>query len=467
MGASYPYLQKDRLLASDLNLDLELSPGTVPPKSAHSNARIYKQWVDTSAAPATLRMCVVPVASPTYVAAEWASVFSINTSTKRVAFLGDVAALASYLPLTGGTLTGPLLLSGNATSGLNPVPLQQLNSSLGGYLPLSGGTLSGALTVSSGNLTVSSGTISGANISTGGTVTGGNVVSSNIFQTNVANAAAFYAPNGGFDGSTTQVNSASSTALYAPNGGVWAQSGYMNGNFQAAGLITTGTLHVTSNGNVDGNLQVNGTLASGGAASFGNGVTTTSFHATGAGNIDGGLTTAALHATGAGTIDGGLTVSNSLNVASGSLFCADYHCSGATRSNTFLSDSNSYPTSDNNCASGLPGAAWGNVYSYAFDTLSDAKLKTDINEVSPIDCLELVRRVQPKSYRHLKGTDTETQHWGFIAQDVGAAMRELGHEFGAHRVEGDREMLAYNELVAVLWGAVVELADKVKTLAEI
>lgn len=35
-----------------------------------------------------------------------------------------------YLPLAGGTLTGPLVLSGNATAPLNPVSLQQLDTAL-------------------------------------------------------------------------------------------------------------------------------------------------------------------------------------------------------------------------------------------------------------------------------------------------------------------------------------------------
>lgn len=34
----------------------------------------------------------------------------------------------SYVPLAGGTMTGLLVLSGNATANLNPVPLQQVNS---------------------------------------------------------------------------------------------------------------------------------------------------------------------------------------------------------------------------------------------------------------------------------------------------------------------------------------------------
>jgi hypothetical protein len=56
---------------------------------------------------------------------------------------------ASFLLLAGGTMTGPIVLSGNATAPLNPVTLQQLTNTTTGYLPLAGGTLAGP-----GNLTV-------------------------------------------------------------------------------------------------------------------------------------------------------------------------------------------------------------------------------------------------------------------------------------------------------------------------
>jgi hypothetical protein len=54
-----------------------------------------------------------------------------------------------FLALTGGTMTGDIVLKGNATANLNPVPLQQLNStiaplattaSLGAYQPRAGVT---------------------------------------------------------------------------------------------------------------------------------------------------------------------------------------------------------------------------------------------------------------------------------------------------------------------------------------
>lgn len=58
-------------------------------------------------------------------------------------------ATDTFLPLTGGTLTGPLILFEDAVDPLEAVPLQQLDAevtaAVSGYLPLSGGTLTGNL----------------------------------------------------------------------------------------------------------------------------------------------------------------------------------------------------------------------------------------------------------------------------------------------------------------------------------
>jgi hypothetical protein len=48
---------------------------------------------------------------------------------------------SGYLALAGGTMTGPMTLSGNASAALQPVAYQQLTAAPGGYLPLAGGTL--------------------------------------------------------------------------------------------------------------------------------------------------------------------------------------------------------------------------------------------------------------------------------------------------------------------------------------
>lgn len=56
----------------------------------------------------------------------------------------------TVLPLAGGILTGALTLAANAATALQPVPLQQLNSSLASYVPLSGNvTVTGPLTMGS------------------------------------------------------------------------------------------------------------------------------------------------------------------------------------------------------------------------------------------------------------------------------------------------------------------------------
>lgn len=51
----------------------------------------------------------------------------------------------NYLPITGGTLTGDLILKGDPTSLLMPATKQYVDNKFGNYLPLSGGTLTGVL----------------------------------------------------------------------------------------------------------------------------------------------------------------------------------------------------------------------------------------------------------------------------------------------------------------------------------
>lgn len=83
---------------------------------------------------------------------------------------------AEFLPLSGGTLTGPLTLHDFATSDLEAVPYQQLESVVSNYLPLTGGTLTGGLIVSTGSVTVSNDNISARNLQLTGD---GNISSSN------------------------------------------------------------------------------------------------------------------------------------------------------------------------------------------------------------------------------------------------------------------------------------------------
>ena len=90
-----------------------------------------------------------------------------------------LAAGGGYLPLTGGTLTGPLILDADPLVALGAATRQYVDSHppLGGpYLPLSGGTLanltvSGATTLN-GATTAANLTVSGATSLSGLTVTG-------------------------------------------------------------------------------------------------------------------------------------------------------------------------------------------------------------------------------------------------------------------------------------------------------
>src|SRR5262245_53297514 len=151
------------------------------------------------------------------------------------------------LPLAGGTMTGPIVLAGNATANLNPVPLQQLNSRLALYLPLTGGALSGSLSVT--GTMVATGLVQGNPInSTGDLTAGGNIGTNNVVYAGAVQSGAFYG-NPTFTGSIT-VNGNIST----PNG-------------VYAGLVQTGTLSgsVTCTGNmtVNGNFSTPNTVFAG------------------------------------------------------------------------------------------------------------------------------------------------------------------------------------------------------------
>lgn len=122
-----------------------------------------------------------------------------------------------------------------------------------------------------------------------------------------------------------------------------------------------------------------------------------------------------------------------------------------------------YPFTDGAFVCGYGSAAWSSVGSYAYYTSSDIRVKEDI-EALP-DCLDLVRTITPQRYKFNNAPehDRDRVHWGFMAQDVAAAMQDAGHDFGGHQVADDEaqsQSLAYDSLVAVLWKACQEMADR-------
>jgi len=137
-----------------------------------------------------------------------------------------------------------------------------------------------------------------------------------------------------------------------------------------------------------------------------------------------------------------------------------YH---STAGNRFgFNDTIFAPLANNACKCGVNGFAWNEVWSYAYQTASDRRQKTDFRDLP--NCLDLVRTIVPQRFRWNHGIDRKREHWGFIAQDVEAAMEEAGHEFGGHSVTNGRHALNTNEMTAVLWQAVRELAAEVAAL---
>jgi len=120
------------------------------------------------------------------------------------------------------------------------------------------------------------------------------------------------------------------------------------------------------------------------------------------------------------------------------------------------------PITDNTWFCGTAGLAWSNVNSYGYTTSSDRKYKKEIGNLP--NCLDLVNKLRPQKYKLNDETDEVAEHYGFVAQDLEAAMGESGHKFGAFVPNEDGHGIAYNELVAVLWKACQEMSSRIETL---
>ncbi|HEY6258346.1 MAG TPA: hypothetical protein VIY51_21390, partial [Xanthobacteraceae bacterium] len=146
-------------------------------------------------------------------------------------------AITGYLPLTGGTLSGPLVLG----AGVPTVAAQAANKQyVDGFLPLTGGTLSGDLFTAGG--LQAAGSVNGLNGSIGGvTLAGGSVDAPGSVTT-----GSLVAPNG--------INAGASTLS-----GVTLSAG----NIDAAGSLTISSIAAPSGVNA-GNSTIGGVTLSGG-----------------------------------------------------------------------------------------------------------------------------------------------------------------------------------------------------------
>jgi Chaperone of endosialidase len=289
----------------------------------------------------------------------------------------------------------------------------------------------------------------GAVAKTGDTMTGPLTVPNIVYSANPAHSFAFSwdgtnthvvvdGVDFGIIGDIASVSAGNGLAGGGTSGNVTlAMSGSYSGNFTASGTVQAQYLNSTGDGNIAGflntgnlgvynNAQVNGSI-----------------------NCNGNVTGAYVHSNGDLLVDGTLRINYLFGAAPGSGVAFTSHL---------------FPQVDGGVYCGLAAWAWAGVESYAYITKSDPALKRDIEPVPP-GCLGLVNAITPKTYKLNLEADHDKTHWGFIAPEIGEAMQHAGLEFGGVRTDGDApSSLAYNELIAVLWGAVQELTARVKAL---
>jgi hypothetical protein len=129
--------------------------------------------------------------------------------------------------------------------------------------------------------------------------------------------------------------------------------------------------------------------------------------------------------------------------------------------------SHCYPRSQGGCYSGLGGNSWAACYSYAYPGPSGRAMKTDIEDAPP-GALAHVAALRVVNYRWREAVrpisdDAQRVHRGFIADEAAAI---LGRNFGGYYNTEGGERLDKTEMVCVLWQAVQELAAEVAALRE-
>jgi hypothetical protein len=228
------------------------------------------------------------------------------------------------------------------------------------------------------------------------------------------------------------------------------------GNF-SGDVTTSGAFHAAAGTtSTFGVVSATGDMTSGGALHAGSGSTSTfaNLSATGTLGVTGNTTINGALQVGSGRCIGGWEID-------GKLYCLG-GVQGDAAGNLFF-DCHILPEIDNRyvCGGGSYAYYWNNVGAYSFYTASDRRLKQDIGPV-PDDCLTLVKAIEPQRFRIIGSPpELDRVHWGFIAQQVGEAMTAAGQEFGGRIIspQTGRESLSYNDLLALLWRAVQQLAD--------
>lgn len=434
-------------------------------------------------------------------------------------WVGNNSTTPMYLPLTGGSLSGPG------------------NLSVGGTLSVTGATTLNALTATT---VVTTGTITaGGSLSVTGNVSASNALYVNgIYWNN--NGSGMHTPwniytdggiifgglewssNGGwvYTGSPVHianqltvdswVNSANFASGGAPGSNMGIGVGAQGGNLGTLTIFANNTQHqgsiqVSNNGGIsidNGSINISG----GNGATYNNGVGRLLMYATngqwfqqyqdgGGAHIETSTPLYINQNTGQNINIGGCSLSGgSINCPGGVIWLSGnyWQNQGWMWTNVGCSANN---FQIRNSGSVIDG--WGSglqfsggqfyfggvttvngdihndpsfwVYSGNFVAQSDERLKTNIEKVPP-NCTDLINKIEPLTYQtDYQGASArmleDSKHWGFVAQDIERAMEEFGLPFAGVVTDAyGMKFLAYNELIAVVWAGLREFGQRLAAL---
>jgi hypothetical protein len=392
-----------------------------------------------------LYRATAPSAQGVFTAANWTKI-------------GTMQDFATYLPLSGGTLTGPLTLAGspaNANQAANRSYVDAGDATVlaaaNTKLPLAGGTLTGTLTLAgpptqplqaATKAYVDSGSFLPIS---GGALTGGLSVSGNLDVTGAVVGGTWqWASDGGFSLSGSGVDRYLS----------WGGGGYyIHWSASSGALQFVGNSAQIGYWDYAGNLTVAGALSIGGGFNAPS-ATITNIAANNSINCPIFYNNPTF--TGGITVNGGGTISG-VSLSGGGISAP----SGVNTGSAQITAGNVMPFANNGASCGQPGYAWFQVCSYNFPNASDPRDKKNITDAPP-GALGRVNSVPVHKYHWAEEDDADPLHTGWLAPEVDAALSQHA-EAVVLTAEDERQslLLSLNEMVAVLWQAVQELSDKV------